>query len=303
MKLFAPSYYQKFKCIADRCQNSCCIGWEIDVDEGTYGRYAKSEAPYAKNILRSIEAGEEGTKHFRLASGERCPHLDARGLCRIISQMGEAYLCEICREHPRFYHDTKSGKEVGLGMACEEACRLILTEDYRTFVPIGECEGEPYRGAFDATKERAALYAILSDRALLYPERLRAISEAYGVSLAIHADEEWRAILQSLEYLNPPNKDRFARFSSAFTHLQRAEGALERALAYFVFRHASAAESLDEFRARLGFCLFCERLLASLVSEAPEEDVAALARVLSEELEYSEENTVALIEEFYFSLP
>ena len=303
MKLFAPSYYQKFKCIADRCQNSCCIGWEIDVDEATYEQYRKNDAPYAKNILRSIEADKDGTRHFCLLSGERCPHLDECGLCRIISQMGEEYLCEICREHPRFYHETRYGKEVGLGMACEEACRLILSEDYRTFVPIGECEGAPAADTFDAVKEREALYAILWDNAIPYTERLRTICRAYGVSPAIHTDKEWRAILQSLEYLNPSSKDRFFRFSSAFTHPKKAESALERALAYFVFRHATPAESLDEFRARLGFCLFCERLLASLAYEAPEEDVATLARVLSEELEYSEENTAAITEEFFFSLP
>ena len=33
MKLFAPEYYKQFKCIADKCTHSCCIGWEIDIDE------------------------------------------------------------------------------------------------------------------------------------------------------------------------------------------------------------------------------------------------------------------------------
>ena len=30
-----PNYYDKFKCIADRCKHSCCIGWEIDIDDDT----------------------------------------------------------------------------------------------------------------------------------------------------------------------------------------------------------------------------------------------------------------------------
>ena len=33
MRLFAPRYYLDFKCIADKCENSCCVVWEIDVDE------------------------------------------------------------------------------------------------------------------------------------------------------------------------------------------------------------------------------------------------------------------------------
>ena len=39
MKLFAPSYYKDFACIADRCQHSCCVGWEIDIDPDTLAHY------------------------------------------------------------------------------------------------------------------------------------------------------------------------------------------------------------------------------------------------------------------------
>ena len=28
-----PDYYKEFQCIADQCEHSCCIGWEIDVDD------------------------------------------------------------------------------------------------------------------------------------------------------------------------------------------------------------------------------------------------------------------------------
>ena len=33
MKRYAPAYYPRFACLADRCRHSCCIGWEIEVDE------------------------------------------------------------------------------------------------------------------------------------------------------------------------------------------------------------------------------------------------------------------------------
>ena len=39
MKLFAPKYYGSFKCIADKCEHSCCIGWEIDIDDTTLKKY------------------------------------------------------------------------------------------------------------------------------------------------------------------------------------------------------------------------------------------------------------------------
>ena len=41
MRVFYPSYYEKFKCIADRCTHSCCVGWEISVDSDTREKYSE----------------------------------------------------------------------------------------------------------------------------------------------------------------------------------------------------------------------------------------------------------------------
>ena len=152
MKLYAPKYYEEFKCIADKCTHSCCIGWEIDVDENSYKKYKKSKCQYAKAVLSSIENGD--TPHFALKENDRCPHLDERGLCKIIINMGEGYLCDICREHPRFYNFTNYGKEVGIGMSCPEACRIILnSDDYDEF----ECKKNNYR-RFNRDDKKVDLY-------------------------------------------------------------------------------------------------------------------------------------------------
>ena len=39
MKIVKPDYYDSFRCIADKCRHSCCIGWEIDIDEDTLDLY------------------------------------------------------------------------------------------------------------------------------------------------------------------------------------------------------------------------------------------------------------------------
>ena len=104
MKLIAPDYYPDFACIAGACGHSCCVGWEIDIDEHTLKRYKRLKDGYGAVIAGSIAMDD--TPHFRLGSHDRCPHLDERGLCRIILNVGEDYLCDICREHPRFYNFT-----------------------------------------------------------------------------------------------------------------------------------------------------------------------------------------------------
>ena len=39
MLLRVPMYYKEFRCIADKCQDSCGIGWEIDIDQVTLEKY------------------------------------------------------------------------------------------------------------------------------------------------------------------------------------------------------------------------------------------------------------------------
>ena len=39
MKYYLPDYYEEFKCIAQKCKHSCCVGWEIDIDDDTLAYY------------------------------------------------------------------------------------------------------------------------------------------------------------------------------------------------------------------------------------------------------------------------
>ena len=301
MKLFAPRYYQQFSCIADRCQHTCCAGWEIDIDEKTAKKYATIQHPYGAVIRDSIEVSD-GVPHFCLKDGERCPHLDDTGLCRIIREMGEDALCEICREHPRFYHITPDGMEVGLGMACEEACRLILFNgDAREMVQIGQVTQRRPRHLFDTRADRQVLDAILADSSLPYPQRLCRIYTHFGIAPTAHPDQAWHALLNELEYMDDAHRTLFCCYSSDLKYAQEHASILSRALAYFVFRHCSQTCDTEDFLASLGFCLFCERLLASLLAEHPTDWTDALidaARILSEELEYSVENTERIKEMF-----
>ena len=297
MKIYAPEYYKDFSCIADRCRHSCCVGWEIDIDGQTHGIYRELSADYGEKIRESIEEGE--VPHFRLSEDERCPHLDERGLCRIITCLGEGYLCSICREHPRFYNRTRLGTEAGLGMVCEEACRIILSSDgYSSFSVIGEEEGEDIEAEFDAVGHRQRIFDILSDRTVEYKKRLCTICSEYKKTPSVMEDGEWREVLSSLEYLSEEHRELFSVYSSFANTPTEIEIPLERALAYFVYRHCSSALCESEFLASLGFSLFCERLLCSLVNNNPGIPIENLARIVSEELEYSEENTESIKMEF-----
>lgn len=121
--ILVPDYYKKFGCIADACTDSCCIGWEIDVDAETIAKYRGMES--SAELLGKLDLASD-PPHIRLCEGERCPFLDERGLCRIISKYGEEYIPEICKKHPRYINETSAYTECGLGLACPEAAGIIL---------------------------------------------------------------------------------------------------------------------------------------------------------------------------------
>ncbi|MBQ9806009.1 MAG: flagellin lysine-N-methylase [Clostridia bacterium] len=295
MKLYAPTYYKNFKCIADQCEHSCCIGWEIDIDEDSVKTYKTLKSGYGAVVADSISM--EDTPHFKLAEHDRCPHLDGRGLCKIILNLGEDYLCDICREHPRFYNFT-SVAEVGLGLSCPEAARLILgSADFAEMEEVGAVDAEADEVEFDGRAKRSELYAILQDTAHGYASALDQIYRLYSIDAG--EDREWLERLDSLEYLNVDHKSLFLQYSSNCrpTGAQK-DDYLKRFLAYLIYRHCTEAFDAEDFGVRLAFCLFCERLFASLIcSQGAQslQEIAALASILSEEIEYSDENTETLM--------
>ena len=127
MKLMAPYYYPAFRCIADKCRHSCCIGWEIDIDPDTRERYRRIPGAFGARLNAAIDDGEVSA--FRLGADERCPMLNNNGLCDLITTLGEDALCQICADHPRFRNFFADRTEIGLGLCCEEAARLILSRE------------------------------------------------------------------------------------------------------------------------------------------------------------------------------
>ena len=50
MKQYIPSYYRNFQCIAQKCKDNCCIGWDIMIDQQSYEQYQKVATPFKKRL-------------------------------------------------------------------------------------------------------------------------------------------------------------------------------------------------------------------------------------------------------------
>ena len=160
MKVFAPDYYAGFRCVAGACGHSCCVGWEIDVDPETMKRYQSMEGELGAKLKRCIDP--DPVPHFILSDQERCPFLTEENLCQIILRAGEDSLCQICADHPRFRNFWSDRIEIGLGLACEEAARLILTSPHPLrLVPLEDTEEPP-----EAPSEAESALLVYRDRLL-----------------------------------------------------------------------------------------------------------------------------------------
>lgn len=127
-----PSYYNTFRCTADKCTDNCCIGWEIEIDNATKEYYNSVSGEFGERLRENISAD-----NTFILKNERCPFLNKNNLCDIIISCGENRLCQICRDHPRYFEWYGNIKEGGIGLSCEEGARLILTDSDFSF-----CESE-----------------------------------------------------------------------------------------------------------------------------------------------------------------
>ncbi len=278
------------------------MDWEICIDGAAYEKYKMDP-----DILLTVAESEDGPC-FVLRGDGRCPHLNRDGLCEIILSRGEGYLSQICREHPRFYNHVGAGRvEAGLGIVCEEACRLILENgEPFSLVKVGESEVDHSDGGgYDALPLRDYIIAFIEGEGG-FDEKLACLKEDFVIPEPYTADE-WISKLLALEVLEPSWTEDLTRMADGITldagssDFVEYERYYERLLTYFVYRHVSSAECETDLRARLGFALLSTEVVRALFEHSSAHSLDRLidwSRRYSSEIEYSTDNTAELIAVF-----
>lgn len=302
MKSFVPNYYDKFCCIADKCKHSCCIGWEIDIDKESLQYYKNISSEFGKRLKENISVGSE--PHFVLGSNDRCPFLNSCNLCDIYIELGKEHLCQICSDHPRFRNFFETRTELGLGMCCEAAAwlmlnykdkmRLIMTEDDKS----EKCDED----VFFAMRQKA--FDILQDRSANIDKRIDNLKNEYDIRNFERTLSEWVPFYLTLENLDPKWGELLnmakskGKVKSASFDEENLQIAFEQLIVYFVYRHTADAVFENNFGVRLAFAILSfemTRYLWSCTGDISSENLAEMARMYSQEIEYSEENMDELI--------
>lgn len=309
LNLTAPDYYSLFKCIADKCRHSCCVGWEIDIDEDTLEAYKNIQGEFGKKLDESVEYGGEDA-HFKLTEEERCPFLNGKGLCDIILNLGEGKLCQICSDHPRFRNFYTDFTEIGLGLCCEAAGRLILGNEEKVTIVTLENNGRkgtlfPYEVGFLQYREK--IFNILQDRTESIDNRVKQMLEFCNTEIPKKSYAQWAEIYLNLERLDYAWGGVLRELSEVSADKLILPGkewdtAFEQLIVYFIYRHLAGALNDDRIANRVAFAALSFSIVRAVFALLAEksgsfvlDDLVEAARLYSSEIEYSEENMEALL--------
>lgn len=145
VNVFLPKYMEEFKCVSSSCTDTCCAGWDINIDEDTYNKYINSTGELKKlldgKFLENKDEHDFFNHGFMILKDEnRCPFLNSNMLCDIHGGVGEDNLCITCKSYPRVFNIVDNVYEKSGLPSCEEICiRAFLNKEKMEFVER-ECE-------------------------------------------------------------------------------------------------------------------------------------------------------------------
>ena len=226
---FLPKYMIEFKCVSSSCTDSCCTGWDINIDEDTYNKYENSTGELKGLLDRKFIKNEDEYDSFNygfmvLKDENRCPFLNSNMLCDIHGGDGQENLCITCKSYPRVFNIVDNVYEKSGLPSCMEICtRAFLNKDKMEFVEskedIEEKNIEIRRiidsEAFEGTESllqyfwdiRVVSINIMQDRSFSIEERLNILNTFYEQIDGIYNSGEIDNIEELLEDMNNENID------------------------------------------------------------------------------------------------
>ena len=304
MKQFAPDYYDRFRCIASECKHNCCIGWEIDIDEFTLDYYNSINGEFGKKLKKHISYDGD-SPHFCMTENERCPFLNGKNLCDIISRLGEDALCDICADHPRFRNYFSGREEIGLGLCCESAGKLILGNTGKAELICIADDGEA-EVLTEEEKEilslREKAFDLIQNREKTIAERMKSVYELLGEDKKEIKIGRWADLFLSMERLDESWTELLVKLKNIpfvweCQYEKEFENAFCQLLQYFIYRQFSLSAEDGRVRERMIFALQSAEFIMLLCAFHKEiyktftlDTIVEYSRMYSSEMEYSDEN-------------
>lgn len=313
MELIKPKFFDSFKCIADRCPDTCCAGWDVEIDESSAEIY-KNESGELKTYFDRYLTTDEDGYIFTLSDG-RCPLLNESNLCRIQLKKGEEALCDTCRLFPRYFDDYGEIREIGLGLGCPEAARILLMPE--TDVSLDKSVESPDRIYNLLSEKRKEFFSILDNGRLEPKMRLSSVlfsaaefqseidqTDMLGGDSSVEFSQCVR-VLEKMEYISSERRNRIVSLSDESAVYHNSEKYAEdfiRLFKYYLMRYMMTAcfdlDLLTKVKYGIFACIVTKRLYDS-VPELSLDDRVRILYGYSKEVEYSQINLDILDDAMY----
>lgn len=243
MRYVKPYYYNDFKCIANKCPDTCCAGWQIVIDDETLEKYSNEKDEFSYRLKNSIDWGEG----VFFQNNGRCAMLNDNNLCVLVTAKGEGGLCRTCHMYPRHIEEFEGAREYSLSLSCPVAARIILEDTNKLVFDIEENdEIDPLEEEFEdfdffmytqLEQARDVIFEIIQNRDLSVDMRMSYIMDmARKFQNAVDEQEVYRMeeiadeykplegkILQASELEQISDNIRFEKVKSAYELFKELE--------------------------------------------------------------------------------
>lgn len=240
-----PDYYKEFQCVADRCEDTCCAGWQIVIDQETLKKYKKIKGDFRKRIWKSVN-WFQGT--FRQDKDKRCAFLNENNLCDLYLSQGEEGFCKTCREYPRHTEEFEGVREITLSISCPEVARMLMSRVEPVKFLNYEKEGEEEFEDFDPflysilEEARKEMISILQNRALSIEERVVLV---LGMAHDIQGRVKRQTIFEGFDVIEKYTTPRALEYAKAYA-CKKQKKRKDVRFAYRMFCHLQKLELLKE---------------------------------------------------------
>ncbi|MDE5966674.1 MAG: flagellin lysine-N-methylase [Lachnospiraceae bacterium] len=170
-------YYDSFSCVGGSCLNTCCAGWQIEVDSQTLDMYREKSDSFSEYVRANLIYSEGGAK-VRLTEERRCPFLNSENLCDIYTHWGDTYMGDTCCAFPRIIWQTPEVTLLAHSLSCEEVLRILFAK----VSPVALCS-EIAEGEKEIALDTLPNYSIYQF-VLWSLEMLQDTSHTFGEALA-----------------------------------------------------------------------------------------------------------------------
>jgi len=224
VNIFLPKYMVEFKCISSSCIDSCCAGWDINIDEDTYNKYINSTGQLKVLLEGKFTQNKDQHESFNhgfmvLKDENRCPFLNSNMLCDIHGGDGQDNLCITCKSYPRVFNIVDNVYEKSGLPSCIEICTIaFLNKDKMEFIEVEEDIEEKNieirriidSEAFEGTESlleyfwdiRVISINIMQSRSFYIEERLNILKNFYEQIEEMYNSNEFDNIEELLEDFN-----------------------------------------------------------------------------------------------------